>query len=216
MKSRTFKPDRFTEPEFRPYVTAIGQAALAWNDLHERLALLFCSIMGGGWIDRPMGVWFSSQFDRPRRAMLRSAAETATGDEIGRHPTLVDDLVWVITQTDKLEDERNNMVHAPLYRVRPARYMFGLSGVMPNTMLGNTRAKRLDKSDILFEFRRIRDTALVLRDFASAMDVALTRERVPWPERPSLPARAPETKSRTRPRQGKKQSRPPPPRSSPA
>lgn len=30
--------DRFTETPFKPYVIAIGQLTLAWNDLHEKLA----------------------------------------------------------------------------------------------------------------------------------------------------------------------------------
>ena len=32
--------------EFRPYATALGQIALAWNGLHERLAFLFCMANG--------------------------------------------------------------------------------------------------------------------------------------------------------------------------
>ena len=39
----------YTHAIFRPYVTALGQLALAWNDLHETLAMLFLSVMGGGY-----------------------------------------------------------------------------------------------------------------------------------------------------------------------
>jgi hypothetical protein len=38
--------NRFTETPFKPYyVIAIGQLTLAWNDLHEKLAALFCLLM---------------------------------------------------------------------------------------------------------------------------------------------------------------------------
>jgi hypothetical protein len=37
----------YTHKAFRPYVIALGQLTLAWNDLHETLAIVFCSVMGG-------------------------------------------------------------------------------------------------------------------------------------------------------------------------
>jgi hypothetical protein len=36
----------FTHKAFRPYVIALGQLALTWNDLHVTLAMLFCHVMG--------------------------------------------------------------------------------------------------------------------------------------------------------------------------
>ena len=39
----------YTHPAFRPYTTALGELALAWNGLHSEMALLFCTLMGGGY-----------------------------------------------------------------------------------------------------------------------------------------------------------------------
>jgi len=39
----------YSHQTFRPYTTALGQIALAWNGLHTEMAMLFCSIMGGGY-----------------------------------------------------------------------------------------------------------------------------------------------------------------------
>ena len=79
---------QFIEPVFEPYVRLIGQVALAWNDLHERLAHVFWSIMGGGAMERPIGVWNSANFDRARREMLRRAVEASTPRELADHPRL--------------------------------------------------------------------------------------------------------------------------------
>ena len=44
--------------DFEPYALAIGRLALAWNNLHERLAAVFWTLLGAGisWISRwPFG-----------------------------------------------------------------------------------------------------------------------------------------------------------------
>jgi hypothetical protein len=35
----------YAAPEYEPYVRAIGQLALAWNDLQEELAGIFSTLM---------------------------------------------------------------------------------------------------------------------------------------------------------------------------
>ena len=69
-----WKPNHatFKEPPFEPYALAIGRLAMAWNDLHERLANLFWTVMGAGFLDRPIAVWNAANFDRARREMLKA------------------------------------------------------------------------------------------------------------------------------------------------
>jgi hypothetical protein len=43
----------YTHKAFRPHITVLGQLTLAWNDLHQTLAILFCSVMGGGFPSGP-------------------------------------------------------------------------------------------------------------------------------------------------------------------
>jgi len=66
----------FRVPAFDPYALAIGRLALAWNNLHERLAALFWTILGAGVMNQPIAIWKSANFDRPRREMLKAAAMT--------------------------------------------------------------------------------------------------------------------------------------------
>ncbi len=183
--------DRFTEKRYLPYVIAIGQAALAWNALHERLALLFCNVMGGGWVDRPFGVWFSAQYDRPRRAMLRAAVDTTTAKDQHQFPKLLNDVKWILNEADKLEDIRNNVIHAPLFSIRDSveAKAMNLPLVWADTLFGNPRAKNIEDRVLLLEFRWLRDMALCLRDFTSLVEEAATDPKRPWPGRPSPPIR---------------------------
>ena len=108
MKKRTLKlawlkKHRFTEKGFLPYVTAIGQLALAWNDLHEKLGMMFVVLMGGGWVSLPGAIWQSSHYDRPKRAMLKAAILNQTEDFQARFPRLKDDLIWILNQKNLLK-----------------------------------------------------------------------------------------------------------------
>ena len=47
----------YTNKAFRPYVIALGQFNLAWNDLHVSLSLLFCTLMGGGFVNKFLAIW---------------------------------------------------------------------------------------------------------------------------------------------------------------
>ena len=65
---------------FRPYVEALGQLALAWNELHFNLSLLYCSLMGarvGIPVDQHFAVWHALKMDRAQRDILRAAATSS-------------------------------------------------------------------------------------------------------------------------------------------
>ena len=55
---RRRRTETFAGRNYEPYALAIGQLTLAWNDLHEDLALLFCesarerqSLSGNGYLE---------------------------------------------------------------------------------------------------------------------------------------------------------------------
>ncbi len=65
-RSRRIFMDRFTEPEFEPYVKAIGQLAPAWNSLHETFAQTVAIMLTGNRRDtfddkapQVRGAWYS-------------------------------------------------------------------------------------------------------------------------------------------------------------
>lgn len=196
----------FSEPHFEPYTKAIGQLLLAWNDLHERLAMLFVSAMGGGWVNRPLAVWHKTRMDLAKRELLRAAISNLTDPEVGNRPRLVEEIKWILDSAKKLEDLRDDSAHGPL----SVGYMsasildFGdildnpniLGGmrpfVGPNTVLQNPRALTISKrsTDLLQDFRYARERVLILRDYAIAIDAAWSNARLPWPDRPTLPDRS--------------------------
>jgi len=187
-KHKTWDSASYSHPAFRPYTTTLGQIALAWNGLHSRMALLFCSVMGGGFANQFLAVWHAIPNDRAQRAVLEAAAKDSFGydSELGRR--VLDEVRWLNGQCDKVEEARNNALHSPLWGyVRGAKETI----VMPVTGLGHVRAKKLwdAKAGLLAEFRWCRDAALVLGDFVSDLDEHLTGRNRSWPSRPALPVR---------------------------
>jgi hypothetical protein len=196
---------RYTAPEFRPYVIALGQLSLAWNDLQESLGALFWTIMSprpleGAFVHRePLFVWHAIKSDRSQRKMLQAAINNMTMDW-GR-PLLVTETNWIIDRANALEDSRNDAIHSPLF-LAVGLGAIKQGGVRPADWQFNPRAIKLAKrDDLLAEFRYCRDTAITLADYAHLIDLALinypTRS---WPERPELPNRRPRKNPLSRPR----------------
>jgi hypothetical protein len=224
---------RFTERAFKPYAVAIGQFCLAWNDLHERLGILFLALCSARRL-RPgrasksrmnatvdeansfsvhAAVWHSGHYDRPKRDMLRAAVETVwVADE---HPKMAEGLRDLLNRTDELENTRNTIVHTPFQWGPPyfEDQPRGRPGVRPNLFLGNKRAQKLSelsfKKKILDEIKWAYAAALALRDYAASLEAVMTGDVKTWPDKLRLPNRGQvrEAKSRS----GAK--RPPPPQS---
>jgi hypothetical protein len=200
---------RYTTPEFRPYVTALGQLTLAWNDLQESLAGLFWTAMNrrppaaGDFVEyTPLMVWHSIKSDRSQRDMLKAALGIDQGknqrtvyvNEFGR-PALSEDAKWIIDRCNELEMDRNNAVHSPLFSTSATKGGLGAAAqysepVRPANWQFNPKAIQLSaKQDILLEFRYCRDMAIYLADYAHAIDAALTHPQRPWPKRLKPPVR---------------------------
>jgi hypothetical protein len=201
-KQKLIRGDQFTARIFKPYVIAIGELALAWNDLHETLGMLFLGHFSAE--QSAAALWNSQNFDRQRRALLKAVAQNMS-EKIGAdYPRLRGDILWLLTEIDKLEDARNTVVHSPLLtQETETTIVLGLaipkSSVLPNLRLGNTRATKLEKKDLLTEFRWCRDAALVLRDYALTLEWATMVDETPWPDRPSLPNRGQKRTRRDQP-----------------
>ena len=207
---------RFTEALYAPHAAAIGQFVLTWNDLHEALASLFTAILShdarlaipaheknrGMYAFREMerlaGIWSSSLYDRPKRSMLEALLSPLVVDDFIAFPDFLEDIKWILSETDKIEDIRNNAVHAPLKMdLRPGvtvdHFLHGKAFVVaPNVQMKNRRALRLlqkhpDQITLLKEVRWARDASALLRDFTQHIVWALTDDEHPWPRRPSLP-----------------------------
>jgi hypothetical protein len=100
-----------TSRAFGPYVTALGQLTLAWNELHETLALVFCMVMGGGLVNQYLAIWHAIKVDRAQRDILLAAAK-AGNVQGSSYPNLVSDLEWICGKANAVEDARNDALHA--------------------------------------------------------------------------------------------------------
>jgi hypothetical protein len=199
-KKATFpRLERFTSKEFSPYALGIGQAALAWNDLHEWLAILFDAVLKTPPHNLSYAIWHSSGNDRACRDMLSAITYEIPLRWLRGFPDAETDVRWLLDRVRSLEDARNDIIHAPLImfgrgKHRNSRLAAILAGVQKptaraQTLLGHKRAAKLEDKDLLTEFRRCRDTALVLRNFAAEMTRSLNGARKGWPKRPKLPNR---------------------------
>ena len=183
----------FTHKNYNSAALALGQLALAWNDLHESLALVFCSIMGGGYVGPFLGIWHALKVDRAQRDILLGATksrvapiyQSQTSDWQKR---IMGDVEWLCGQADKLEDARNDALHSPFWA---AKETSGKTTIVPVTGLGHVRARKFQGKNVLFELRWCRDATTVLRNFAMEIEHALKDYRRPWPDRPRLPNRTP-------------------------
>lgn len=183
--------ERYTSAAYRPYVMAIGQIALAWNDLHESIGVLFNSITTIATDDKVQAAFQAIDSDRLKRKMLKAAFSQLDAKEIRLNPTAVDDIKWACGQIDALEEARNNAIHSPLHMFVFSREFNLPHGVLPNDVYGNTRAAKLRNKDLLTEYRYVRDATIVLRDFIDGIEESWnwTYRRSSAPVRPQLPNR---------------------------
>ena len=137
---------------FHPYATALGQIAIAWNGLHESMSLLFCSLMGGGFVNQFLAVWHALKNDRAQRDILLAAAESLAdrrSDE--ERLKLITAIKWLRRQANAVEDARDDALHSPLLGypsgVSPAR-------VVPASGLGHVRAGKLMTKKSLLNLER--------------------------------------------------------------
>jgi hypothetical protein len=120
--------------------------------------------------------------------MLLAAAQWTFVDAVDRYQTGLqkksfDAIKWLYNRCNEVEDDRNNAVHAPLWKS-------AITGqVHPRSAFGNIRAKNLDNKFLIPEYHRLRDTTLLLRNYAVQIHDPMSNERLAWPDIPKLPDR---------------------------
>lgn len=154
---------------------------------------------------RHIVVWQSSKSDRAKRDMMAAALETMPYEPPGWTEDLRLYVPWILKQADRVEDRRNNAVHAPLHLVADISglaepldraALIKIGEVRPHTWGRNVRATRLEAKALLGEYRACRDEAVALRDLVCLIGNCIERRRreqlkYAWPRLPeSLRARA--------------------------
>ena len=96
------KDETFQDEVFDPYALAIGQAVLAWNDLHAWLGALLQSILYPRQWNLMDLLWNSMTQDRAARQMLRAAASW----HYRINAEAAEAVIWLVGQVDRVEDAR--------------------------------------------------------------------------------------------------------------
>jgi hypothetical protein len=202
---------RFQNKKFRPYAVAIGQMNMAWNEFHEVLGSLFMNIMaeGHGQTDhklllrtllRSRILWGHLTGDRQKRLLVEALAEWLGKERNEAFPTLGSDLLFLVKWGHKLEDKRNNVIHAPVDLIRNALAQ-GLPDAAPYGSIVaaplNVRGRKLEgpskrrDRELIVAARLYCDYATALTSYAQAVRAAWvageTGRRRAWPQRPTLP-----------------------------
>jgi hypothetical protein len=185
----------FSGEEYAEHAIAIGQAAMAWNWLHECLGHLFVyTFEADSWADRYWDIWNAANFDRPKRKLLEANVRSLPKDVMEKFPKAAEDLNWLLDRTEALEDDRNTVVHTPLFSMYRGLHHIEtgepVATVVPVVNFGNPRAMKLHTKDVLLEFNYVRDYAEALSGFANGLRAAIYQRRS-WPNRPALPVRGP-------------------------
>ena len=96
----------FRSKIFKPYAKALGEATLAWNDLHMVLSSLFGAVSRIPNRVATDAMWNSLKADRVQREMLESLVKlNAINYNIPKK--LKTEIEWVLKETTALENLRN-------------------------------------------------------------------------------------------------------------
>src|SRR6202035_1074742 len=176
----------------KPYAQEIGHVTLAWNSLHENLALLFWFAMGHG--PMPHVIWNKLSLDRLQRDILKTITEAGAFSSLRNG--FGDDVLWLIKATDGIADARNIAVHAPLTTLTDLAS--GLTTVAPQDFFRNKRARRLKGRDIIRDLEWCAECIDMLNLFAADRVKTMGGAPDPWPGRPSLPPQPSHSQGRTK------------------
>jgi hypothetical protein len=190
--------DRYSGSEFAPFVTALGQFALAWNDLQYNLCELFSIValerapQPGDMVNYvPTYIWHAIKSDRSQRDMLQAAIKHSKLAVY--HEKLIEDGAWLVAKVGSLEDRRNDIIHSSLI---PLQLGQNSRTIVPNKFGKNPRAEKLDTAaDLLKEIQSACTTAIQLSDYAMLLQNAVLSPRSSWPRKPALQGRVPKAKA---------------------
>ena len=178
--------DAEVDSAFEPYVAGVGRVAYAWNYLHEKLGEIFLMVVNPAEIHIVLSVWYSTENDRAQREMLRAALCASSPNRWSpRLPTARDDLLWLVQETHKLADARNNAIHTPCSTFTDEKGT-EMQAAFRN---GHPRAKRLVGKRLIDELKRCERRTRTLAEYATRAHGALTVQRRAWPDKPALPIR---------------------------
>ena len=184
--SKTVPSDEAFDAAFEPYIKAAGEVVNAWNKMQEQLNLVFVEVTGMS-KDMATSIWHSVRSDSLQRDMLLAAVDAILQDEDPkkrdtRMERILADLTDLVKHANKLAEDRNNAIHAPVsLAIDNGRLV-----PHPVHFHGNRLAKRLIGKNIILEFNRCHDEAKALREYADKIQTAFAFPSYTLPDRAAL------------------------------
>ncbi len=182
-----------------PHLTELGRVVFAWNEMHDKLALLFRVVAGFRSEEVAFAVWHSSKSDMGQRDMLRAAAEEIKAMyKLPRKYTAekLDAICDILSKINAHSNRRNEALHAAFTTITEA-YGERQTEFISDTSTSNQKSKYLaSKDDLLKEFKWRSEWCRVVSEYVDAMAYHLMEDGgpevdddYPWPEKPALPHR---------------------------
>lgn len=180
---------RYTEKEFAPYMLALGQVIVVWNDTYSSLGAFYIIIMGIDLIDRFEITWNVINSDRLKRTLLAKVLDESTVLKNNKNGDYIkSEINWILKELNSMEDKRNDFVHSPVYALR----FHDAGGIYPPSAPGHRRAENLSvavrkQKNLISELRHYRDKLTIYERYIRRINYYLYNEQIPLPSRPKLP-----------------------------
>jgi hypothetical protein len=187
-------PKEPIDAAFEPYAVEIGFLLREWNDLQEKLADLFTTLLGlrdGG---PARAIWYAVPNDRLQRRILKDVASylfkpTKPFRELNEQQRsdakVWDEIEWIICKADRIGTTRDAAAHSPVAVVLGEPFEF-----ISRHLHGNPLAAQLRGKKLLTEFRLHRGRTATVREHAAAIEWYVRNgRRSTFPERPAWPER---------------------------
>jgi hypothetical protein len=209
--SRKYKVPQ--EKLYRPLVTELGKLVVSWNALQQSLENLFSSIIDGSYGDLPAAIWHAVPSDRSQRDMLKAAAVFCkkhypyewSHPKKGitcKFPTgSWDRIEWLVTEANKLAEDRNAVIHSPYVLVKDGQD----KTFKPSAHITSKNRKAIAlsaKGDIIAELKWYRARSECLLKFSRDIWDSFWRNE-PLPDIPLMPTRGQKTRHRSRTRRSR-------------
>jgi hypothetical protein len=173
------------------HALSIGKIAIAWNLLHENLAVLFAQFFEKNDYGLALSSWHSLVNDAAQREMLRSVSEV----KLGKKSKGYGEINWVLEQIkQQVTIQRNTGIHMPLMTYTDLTNSNSEPQILPLHIYGNRRANAMQGADLLKEYGHYEQQIKKLNTYVVAISYNLSNVRngpESWPGRPQLQPHAP-------------------------
>ena len=194
------------------YSRKAGKVNWAWAMLHDRLAILFATLLAPSGSDIIPGLlfWDTLRNDSAARRQLAELCILFKRQNRG-NKRLLDNTLWVIKNINNLAEYRNEMAHGAV------NFLYdNPKETLPGVVKMSLSYKFIQTKNVIFRPNSLWGDFYVLSNFVTALlrNAAFPEMQEPLPRRPRLLSLSKDQKGNTRKSRRRAKARPPQPPSS--